>query len=71
MATDKELVEFEETENHVDNVDPHGSTTVSMWQSAVQNRKVMLYCVLMTFGPMAFGFDSIVVGVVTAIPAFL
>ena len=71
MAVDKGVVEQVETGNDADDLDPHGSTTILMWESAKQNPKVMLYSVLMTFGPMAFGFDSIIVGVVTAIPAFL
>jgi hypothetical protein len=33
--------------------------------------RVILISVLMSLGPMAFGFDVIIVGVVTAIPAFL
>lgn len=67
---EKATVELVET-NHVDNIDPYASTKVSMWQSIRESPKVLLYSVLMTFGPMAFGFDSIIVGVVTAIPAFL
>ncbi len=34
------------------------------------NPKVLLYCILMTTGPLIFGYDSIIVGVSLAIPSF-
>lgn len=35
-----------------------------------QNPKAIFYCVLMAVGPMMYGFDNIIVGVITAMPAF-
>ncbi|KAJ4124578.1 hypothetical protein NW754_000276 [Fusarium falciforme] len=50
---------------------PHESTTISFKQSLTENYKTIIFSVLMATGPMAFGFDVIIVGVVTAFPAFL
>lgn len=58
-------------DNEVGVVAPNDSMDMSFWQSLKTNRKVMMYCLMMSLGPMAFGFDIIIVGVVTAIPAFL
>ncbi len=50
--------------------DPNDSTTVSIWQSVKSNPKVIAYCVCLTIGPLMYGFDNIIVGVVTAMPSF-
>lgn len=50
---------------------PHDSTTVSFKQALKDNPKAMICSFLMAMGPLAFGFDIIIVGVVTAFPAFL
>ncbi|KAH7403894.1 maltose permease MAL61 [Cadophora sp. MPI-SDFR-AT-0126] len=72
MATNEKInVELVEDMGNIDSVDPYSSTTISIWESARQNPKVMLYTGLMTSGAMAFGFDIIIVGVITAVPAFL
>lgn len=68
--TEKENVEFVES-SEVDSIDPYASTEISMWRSVRDNPKVIFYSIIMTLGPMAFGFDIIAVGVVTAIPSFL
>ncbi|CAK7203092.1 hypothetical protein SEUCBS139899_005821 [Sporothrix eucalyptigena] len=39
-------------------------------EAAKQHPKVILFCVLMTVGPMMYGFDNIIVSVVTAMPSF-
>ena len=71
MASEKGIVELVEKAENPEEVHPDASTIQSMWQSARHNPKVLLYSALMTMGPMAYGFDIVIVGVVTAIPAFL
>lgn len=51
-------------------LDPNESTTVSILDAVKANPKAIMYCVLMTVGPLIYGFDNIIVGVVTAMPAF-
>jgi hypothetical protein len=46
------------------------STTISILDAVKANPKVIAYCTLVTVGPMIFGFDTIVVGVCVAMPAF-
>lgn len=62
-----ELVERAENPNGTEN----GNLLQTMWLTARRNPKDVLYAVMMASGPMAFGFDIVIVGVVTAIPAFL
>ncbi|KAH7140076.1 maltose permease MAL61 [Dactylonectria estremocensis] len=50
---------------------PHDSTTISFKQALKDNPKSLVFSFLMAMGPLAFGFDIIIVGVVTAFPAFL
>ncbi|KAH6720545.1 maltose permease MAL61 [Leptodontidium sp. MPI-SDFR-AT-0119] len=72
MASDeKRNVELVEDIENIDSVDPYSSTTITYWTSVKENPKVLLYTGLMTSGAMAFGFDIIIVGVITAVPAFL
>ncbi|KAG5778318.1 hypothetical protein H9Q73_008018 [Fusarium xylarioides] len=52
-------------------VNEHDATSLTLLQSLKQNYKSVIFSVLMATGPMAFGFDIIIVGVVTAFPAFL
>jgi hypothetical protein len=54
-----------------DVVASHDAVNKSVIQVLKENPKPMLMTMLMSLGPMAFGFDIIIVGVVTAIPAFL
>ena len=35
-----------------------------------QNPRAIVYAVLMCIGPMLFGFDQVIVGLVTALPSF-
>jgi hypothetical protein len=51
-------------------LDPHESTTVSILDAAKANPKAVIYCILMTFGPLIYGFDNIIVRVITVVPAF-
>ncbi|KAH7110251.1 hypothetical protein EDB81DRAFT_894820 [Dactylonectria macrodidyma] len=41
---------------------PHDSTTVSFKQSLKENYKAVIFSILIATGPMAFGFDIIIVG---------
>jgi hypothetical protein len=69
-SAEKGIVELiERTENHNDLVPANGAH--GMWLAAKSDPKVLAYSVLMSLGPMTFGFDIVIVGVVTAIPAFL
>lgn len=65
-----EMVEKAKDDAFLD-VNPHDSTTISFKESLKENYKSVIFSVLMAAGPMAFGFDIIIVGVVTAFPAFL
>jgi hypothetical protein len=56
---------------HVAAVEGTESTTISILQSVKANPKVILYSLLMDIGPLIYGYDSIVVSVCTAMPAFL
>ncbi len=51
-------------------VDPNDKTDISILDAIKGNIKVLLYCTLMTMGPLMYGYDSIIVGVSTAIPSF-
>ncbi|KAH7117439.1 general substrate transporter [Dactylonectria macrodidyma] len=68
IKPDVEMVEKGD-EKHFAN--PHDSTTISFKQALKDNPKSLIYSFLMAMGPLAFGFDIIIVGVVTAFPAFL
>lgn len=46
------------------------STSISILEAIKANPKVIMYCVLVTTGPLIYGFDSIIVGLVTAMPSF-
>lgn len=52
-------------------INQHDATSLTLLQSLKQNYKSVIFSILMATGPMAFGFDIIIVGVVTAFPAFL
>ncbi|KAF5593501.1 general substrate transporter [Fusarium subglutinans] len=52
-------------------VNEHDDSSLTLLQSLKQNYKSVIFSILMATGPMAFGFDIIIVGVVTAFPAFL
>ena len=56
---------------HVAAVEGTESTTVSILESVKTNPKIILYSLLMDIGPLIYGYDSIIVGVCTAMPAFL
>lgn len=43
---------------------------LTIWQSVKRNSSAIAYCCGMTLGPVVFGFDIIVVNLVTAMPAF-
>ena len=43
---------------------------LSIWQTVKLNPKVIMASVAMTIGPLIYGFDNIIVGLVTAMPAF-
>lgn len=69
-SAEKGIVELiERAENHNDPVPVNGAK--GMWLAARNDPKVLAYSVLMSLGSMTFGFDIVIVGVVTAIPAFL
>lgn len=69
-SAEKGIVELiERAENHNDPVPANGAK--GLWLAARSDPKVLAYSVLMSLGPMTFGFDIVIVGVVTAIPAFL
>lgn len=70
-SAEKGIVELiERAENHNDDPVPANGAK-GMWLAARSNPKVLVYSVLMSLGSMTFGFDIVIVGVVTAIPAFL
>ncbi|KAK5044657.1 hypothetical protein LTR84_010549 [Exophiala bonariae] len=71
MGQDNKITVDMMEKTNVEGVDVPGSTDITFRQALKANPKVMINCILMTLGPMAFGFDIIIVGVVTAIPAFL
>ncbi|EXL40182.1 hypothetical protein FOCG_17283 [Fusarium oxysporum f. sp. radicis-lycopersici 26381] len=52
-------------------INQHDATSLTLLQSLKQNYRSVIFSILMATGPMAFGFDIIIVGVVTAFPAFL
>ncbi|KAH6867417.1 general substrate transporter [Thelonectria olida] len=68
---DKPSVEVVEKGNEALAINPHDSTTISFKQSLRESYKSIIFSILMATGPMAFGFDIIIVGVVPAFPAFL
>ncbi len=43
---------------------------MSILETIKANPKVLLYSILMTTGPLIFGYDSIIVGVSLGIPSF-
>lgn len=43
---------------------------VTVIETIKQNPKVIFYSVLVAVGPMMYGFDNIIVGIITAMPAF-
>jgi hypothetical protein len=49
---------------------PNESTELTIWQTVKVNPKVIAYSVALTVGPLIYGFDNIIVGLVTAMPAF-
>ncbi|KAF5564208.1 maltose permease [Fusarium phyllophilum] len=52
-------------------VNEHDATSLTLFQSLKQNYKSVIFSILMATGPMTFGFDIIIVGVITAFLAFL
>lgn len=50
---------------------PQDAADISFFRSLRLHPKPMIMSVLMSLGPLAFGFDIIIVGVVTVFPAFL
>ncbi len=69
-APDKDVVEIVEMAETPEALEP-ANGAYGMWLAAKYDPKVLAYSALMSLGPMTFGFDIVVVGVVTAIPAFL
>jgi hypothetical protein len=51
-------------------VSPAEKRDISIINSIKANPKVLMYCTMMTTGPLMYGFDSIIVGICTAIPEF-
>ncbi len=50
---------------------PHNeSTELTIWQTVKENPKVIGAAVAMTIGPVVYGFDSIIISLVTAMPSF-
>lgn len=45
-------------------------TQETVLQTIKQNPRAITYAVLMCIGPMLFGFDQVIVGLVTALPSF-
>ncbi|KAL3454872.1 general substrate transporter [Aspergillus insuetus] len=43
---------------------------VSVWQSIKSYPVIIFYCTCLSVGPLIYGFDNIIVSVVTAMPAF-
>lgn len=66
-----EWTAVEDVALHTAAVEGTESTTISILESVKANPKVILNCVLMDIGPLIYGYDSIVVSVCTAMPAFL
>lgn len=46
------------------------SMDLTVWETVKRNPKVLMASVAMTIGPLIYGFDNIIVGLVTAMPAF-
>ena len=46
------------------------SKELSIRETVKQNPKVIAASVAMTIGPLIYGFDNIIVGLVTAMPSF-
>ncbi len=43
---------------------------LSILETIKANPKAIIYCALLCFGPMVYGFDLIIVSLATAMPAF-
>ncbi|KAJ6032507.1 hypothetical protein N7540_003239 [Penicillium herquei] len=43
---------------------------ISPWGAAKENPRVILCCIIMSLSPLVTGFDSIIIALVTAMPAF-
>ena len=69
---DKEAVTVDQAEDRRVSITqaPNESPDQTIWQAVKQNPKTILASVAMTIGPLIYGFDNIIVGVVTAMPAF-
>ena len=46
------------------------SRELTIWETVKQNPKVIAASVTMTIGPLIYGFDNVIVGLVTAMPSF-
>ncbi|KAH7110272.1 general substrate transporter [Dactylonectria macrodidyma] len=68
---DKTTIDMVEKQGEVAITAPHDAPNVSFLQSLKEHPKPMIMGLLMSLGPMAFGFDIIILGVVTVFPAFL
>jgi hypothetical protein len=43
---------------------------LSLWETVTESPKAIAYCCCMSLGPFVFGFDNIIIGLVTGMPAF-
>lgn len=42
----------------------------SPWEAAKESPKIILCCIVMSLSPFVTGFDNIIIGLMTAMPAF-
>lgn len=47
-----------------------GIDGLSLWETVKESPNAILYCCCMSLGPFVFGFDNIIVGLITGMPAF-
>lgn len=62
-------IDLEQME-HASFSENHPNTQETVLQTIKQNPRAITYAVLMCIGPMLFGFDQVIVGLVTALPSF-
>lgn len=70
MDTQKTDVALEQMEHALTLENVLAEKQETILQSIKQNPRAILYAVLMCIGPMLFGFDQVIVGLVTALPSF-
>ncbi|KAL3456929.1 general substrate transporter [Aspergillus heterothallicus] len=53
-----------------DNGQSQAGDNQTVWQVVWEKRMAVLYCLCLSLGPIAYGFDMIIISLVTAMPAF-